>query len=232
MHYDYFDFRHSHSDAQRVKFLQDLYEDVLPRVFKGSGRSVGRVLKFLRESDFYALPCRHHPFVGGTAWHQAASLVYAYADHCPPDAGSECRQRFQQWQPQWRGLTPMSVALVCLLHDVGNAHHPKLFFPDRIMRRHGRKSTFVLKDTLHLDLMFDENMAILHHAHADEDALRADTASHEDALAVWSMPLFHMACCCDSLAAGHRFTETELTERLAAISPLLAPTDYSAYTDF
>jgi len=217
------------SDEERQKFLQETYENILKQASKGSGRGVNKVLKYLRESDFYAIPCRHHSFVGGNAWHQLETLIYAYGDNSTHQTDDlDLTHSFQQWQPQWQELSPMSVAVVCMLHDVCNTHHPKLKFPDRIMRRHGRKSTYVLKDFLHFELMFDENMAIIHHQHKDEQTLRDNTPNEQDFQMIWEMPLFHMIQCCDSLSCLDRMTEATLLEHLPLLSPHLEPPDYSS----
>ena len=86
MHYDFFDFQHTLSDEERQLLLRDTYEHILKKVSEGSGRNVNKILKYLRESDFYAIPCRHHAFVGGNAWHQLETLVYAYGE----EVGQSC----------------------------------------------------------------------------------------------------------------------------------------------
>ncbi len=217
------------TDEERQVFLQNTFERILKKVSEGSGRSVNKIFKYLRESDFYAIPCRHHPFVGGNAWHQLETLIYAYTE----DSNHSCEDfdlptSFQQWKPQWKELTPMSVAVSCLLHDIGNTRHPKLKYPDRIMRRHGRKSTFVLKDFLHFELMFDENMAIIHHQHKKEEALRSETPNEEDFQMVWGMPLFQMIRCCDALSIIMPMTEADLIELLPQLEEYLQPPDYGA----
>jgi len=229
MHYDYFDFQHTLSDDERRQFLQETYERILKKVSQGSGRNVNKVLKYLRDSDFYTIPCRHHSFVGGNAWHQLETLIYAYESNCTLQAeGFDLPASFQQWHTQWQELMPMSVAVVCLLHDVCNTHHPKLQFPDRIMRRHGRKSTYILKDFLHFELMFDENMSIIHHQHKTEVVLLDKTPNEQDFQTVWGMPLYHMIQCCDTLSCINRMTETTLLERLPLLYPHLEPPDYTA----
>ena len=56
MHYDFFDFQHTLSDEERQLLLRDTYEHILKKVSEGSGRNVNKILKYLRESDFYAIP--------------------------------------------------------------------------------------------------------------------------------------------------------------------------------
>jgi len=229
MHYDFFDFHHTLSDTDRPQFLLDTYEHLLKTASKGSGRNVNKVLKYLRESDFYSIPCRHHPFVGGNAWHQLETLIYAYQDNCTlPCDEFDLPATFATWQPQWRELLPMSVAVASLLHDIGNTHHPKLKYPDRIMRRHGRKSTYVLKDFLRFELMFDENMSIIHHQHKSEQSLRDETPNEQDFQMVWEMPLYHMVQCCDALSCLSPMTEATLKKRIPLLDAHLQPPDYSA----
>lgn len=219
MHYPYFDFRHTLSDSDREGLLHDAYEHLLPRAAEGAGRSVNRVLKYLRESDFYSVPCRHHPFPGGNAWHQLETLHYAY--HMPaalPQAqGFDLPSLYRQWQPQWLQLSPLSLALTALLHDLCNSRHPKLRYPDRILRRHGRKSTYILKDFLRFELMFDENMAIIHHQHKTPADLRAKTPTEQDYQLIADMPLYHMIQCCDTLSCLSPLTESDLTAAVAVL---------------
>ncbi len=217
------------SDEERQIFLRETYERLLKKVSVGSGRNVNKILKYLRESDFYAIPCRHHPFVGGNAWHQLETLAYAYLGDCECTCEEfDLSDTLSQWQPQWKELMPMSVVITCLLHDCGNSHHPKLSFPDRIMRRHGRKSTFVLKDFLHFEMMFDENMAIIHHQHKSEQSLRNETPNEEDFQRIWDMPLYHMMQCCDTLSILTPLTEATLLKELPKLDPYLQPPDYGA----
>ncbi|MBR3987532.1 MAG: hypothetical protein IKK04_10320 [Bacteroidales bacterium] len=227
MHYDFFDFQHTLSDEERQQLLRDTYEHILKKVSEGSGRNVNKILKYLRESDFYAIPCRHHAFVGGNAWHQLETLVYAYGE----EVGQSCDDfdlstTFSTWRPQWQALMPISVVVASLLHDVGNTHHAKLRFPDRVMRRHGRKSTYVLKDFLHFELMFDENMTIVHHQHKTEQSLRDETPDEETFRMIWEMPLYHQLRCCDTLSILAPMTEDKLMKSLEAIEEHLLPPDY------
>ena len=219
MHYPYFDFRHTLSDSDREGLLHDAYEHLLPRAAEGAGRSVNRVLKYLRESDFYSVPCRHHPFPGGNAWHQLETLHYAL--HAPallPQAqGFDLPSLYRQWQPQWLQLSPLSLALTALLHDLCNSRHHKLRYPDRILRRHGRKSTYILKDFLRFELMFDENMAIIHHQHKTPADLRAQTPTEQDYQLIADMPLYHMIQCCDTLSCLCPLTESDLTAAVAVL---------------
>ncbi len=211
------------SDEERREFLRYAYEHILNKVSDGTGRNVGRILKYLRESDFYTIPCRHHAFVGGNAWHQLETLVYAYVDcSAIPCAMPD----FNLWRPQWHGLEPMSIAMVSLLHDVCNSRHPKLQYPGRIMRRHGRKSTYILKDFLHFELMFDENMAIIHHRHKTEQDLQEFVLNDVNFKTIWEMPLYHMIRCCDSLSILSPIAEQALKERLIALEKYLLPPGY------
>lgn len=215
MHYDYHDFKHAMTDAERSAWLREQYETVMAKVAEGSGRKIIRLMKFLRESDFYSVPCRHHPFAGGNAWHQLETFAYALSDTCP---SAPLAEPFGRWQPEWSQLDKMSLAVACLLHDVCNAGYGgavKVNYPDRIRPRHGRKSTFVLVDYLKFDLMFDENMAIIHHTHKDEETLRLKTPTEQDYDNIMAMPLYHMMCLCDTLSCTCRMTEQELKARLA-----------------
>ena len=210
------------SDEVRQTLLRDTYERILKKVSEGSGRNVNRVLKYLRESDFYAIPCRHHPFAGGNAWHQLETLIYAFeADTDQTCDDFDLPNTFRLWHTQWLELMPMSVAVASLLHDICNTHHPKLKFPDRIMRRHGRKSTYVLKDFLRFELMFDENMAIIFHRQKSEESLRNETPNEEDFKIIWDMPLYHMIQCCDTLSILTPMAEASLVERLTLIETQL-----------
>ena len=219
MHYAYFDFRHTLSDTDRQQLLQQTFERLLTQAAEGSGRSLVRLLRYLRQSDFYAIPCRHHPFPGGNAWHQLETLHYAY--HMPallPQAqGFDLPSLYRQWQPQWLQLSPLSLALTALLHDLCNSRHPKLRYPDRILRRHGRKSTYILKDFLRFELMFDENMAIIHHQHKTPAELRAQTPTEQDYQLIADMPLYHMIQCCDTLSCLCPLAESDLTAAVAVL---------------
>lgn len=200
MHYEYFEYNHVMDDEARVAFLQRVYEAIFNRVSQGSGRRVNRLLRFLRESDFYRVPCRHHQFVGGNAWHQLEVWLHAM------EGGS-----------RWGELDAMGVAVTCLLHDISNAGHEgatRVDYPARIRGRHGRKSTFILVDVLKFDLMFDENMAIIHHEHKGEDSLRDNTPNEADFEMVWGMPMYQMICWCDDVEVAERMTEARLMEGL------------------
>lgn len=227
MHYDYFDFQHQMNDDDRVKFIQKIYEELLTTVAEGSGRKVNKLLRFLRESDFYRIPCRHHAFVGGNAWHQIETLIYAYSQ---PEKGAAQNyshwDSYHEWQPQWLAGDPMGIVIVSLMHDICNVQEIK--YPDRIMRRHGRKSTYVIKDFLKFDLMFDENMAIIHHLHKDPQILRENVFTEEDCNNILSMPLYQMIRHCDTLSCIARMTEAELTQRLPSLRAAIAQhhTDY------
>lgn len=215
MHYDYFDFQHTMTDAERSRWLREQYELILARVSDGSGRKINRLLKFLRESDFYTVPSRHHAFVGGNAWHQLETLAYAF-EPLPPSASPE----LQEWQRRWQAEDRMSVAVVCLLHDICNAGYGgsiKVDYPQRIRPRHGRKSTYVLIDFLKFDLMFDENMAIIHHHHVTDEELRLHTLTDEDASRVWDMPLYRMVVYCNQQSADSRMTERQLQSSVQSV---------------
>lgn len=223
MHYAYFDFRHTLSDTDRQQLLQQTFERLLTQAAEGSGRSLVRLLRYLRQSDFYSIPCRHHPFPGGNAWHQLETLLHAYLTPpaLPPADDSGLSDSYPLWQPQWQQLPPLSIVLTCLLHDIGNTHHPRLHFPDRIMRRHGRKSTYILHDFLRLDLMFDENMAIIHHQHQSPALLRDNTPTEQDFQLILAMPLYHMICCCDALSCRLPMAEADLLRRLPELETRL-----------
>lgn len=197
------------TDEQRIAWLRDTYERILTQVSQGSGRRINRLLRYLRESDFYSIPCRHHNFVGGNAWHQLETYYYA---HCAEVEGYD-DEAFAEWQPRWTEGDPMGVAVTCLLHDVGNAGHDektRVDYPQRIRPRHGRKSTYLLIDHLKFDLMFDENMAIIHHQHKDEDTLRYETPDEEMFSRIWDMPLYRMIQHCDALSIDRPLDEEML----------------------
>ena len=219
MRYEFFDFQHTLSDEERIAWIRSAYETILRRELEAMGRKSSRLLRFLAESDFYTVPCRHHLFAGGNAWHQLETLAFAYGP-CPQDY--EQVSDFAHWQPQWLECFPMSLAVAALLHDISNAGYGgerHVEYPQRIKSRHGRKSTYVLVDYLKFDLMFDENMAILHHEHKSEDELRLNTPNTEDFEMIWAMPLFHMIQHCDTLSTIVRMNEQELRSR---VEPLLA----------
>lgn len=217
MHYDFFDHQHTLADDQRVEWLRQQYESLLTQAFAEYGRKGRKVMRFLRESDFYTVPCRHHNFVGGNAWHQLETLVYALGSECPD---AELSADFARWQPLWKDCFQMSIAVACLLHDICNAGYGgsvKVTYPDRIRPRHGRKSTYVLAEFLKFELMFDENMAIIHHQHKTEDELRLNTRSEEDFQKVWEMPLYHMTCICDELSIRRPLTEAQLRQSVSSL---------------
>lgn len=217
MHYDFFDHKHSLTDEERTEWLRSQYERILTAALGEYGRKEKKLLRFLRESDFYTIPCRHHNFVGGNAWHQLETLAYAYGSRCPDE---ELAGDFALWQPQWKDCFAMSICVAALLHDICNAGYggsAKVVYPDRIRPRHGRKSTYVLAEHLKFELMFDENMAIIHHQHKSEDDLRINTRSEDDFRKVWEMPLFHMTTICDELSIRHPMTEAQLREAIEAI---------------
>lgn len=205
------------SDEERVAWLRESYERIIGAVAEGSGRRVNRVLRYLRESDFYTIPCRHHNFVGGNAWHQLETL--AYSRHTEVE-GYEDAEGFAEWQPRWAEGDPMGVVVVSLLHDVCNAGHDektRVDYPQRIRPRHGRKSTYLLKDHLRFELMFDENMAIIHHQHKDEERLRLETPTEEDFERIWEMPLYRMVLHCDTLSIEHPMDEETLIKEIDCI---------------
>lgn len=208
MHYNYFDFQHTWDDNERAIFLQQTFEQILTHTADGSGRKIKRLLRFLRESDFYRIPCRHHTFPGGNAWHQLETYIYALTT-CPEryDFADDYRQQ----RLQWLAGDPMGIAITALLHDIGNVQGVE--FPHRILRRHGRKSTYILVDHLKFDLMFDENMSIIHHQEKDLDTLRDSCPTEADAQRIWEMPLYQMVRHCDTLSCEFRMTESELQQR-------------------
>lgn len=208
MHYDYFEFQHTMSDTQRVEYLRQCYEQIFSIVVEGTYRNINRVMKHLRTSQFYSIPCRHHQFVGGNAWHQLETFCYAFAPSCP--AGSELCSSFAEQQPLWLASDKLSMAIVCLLHDLGNV--PGVEFPSRILKRHGRRSTYVLADKLKFELMFDENMSIIYHQFHDFEELRYAVSDQEMLHRIWEFPLFRMIQHCDTLSITHRLTEGQLTQ--------------------
>lgn len=219
MHYGYFDFQHTWSDGERAAFLQNAFEQILTHAAEGSGRKISRLLRFLRESDFYRIPCRHHPFAGGNAWHQLETYTHALAVR---QTGYALNGEYRASMPQWLGGDPLGIAITALLHDIGNVQGME--YPPRILRRHGRKSTYVLVDYLKFDLMFDENMSIIHHQEKDLDTLRDNCPTEEDAQRIWEMPLYQMVRHCDAISCECRMTESELRQHTERILSALQKT--------
>lgn len=220
MHYDYFEFGHTMGDTERVQYLHDMYERIFGHVVEGTYRNINKVMRFLRQSDFYSIACRHHQFVGGNAWHQLETLCHAYIDPFALGArGYDEVELYRQEQPLWLEADRLSVAIVCLLHDAGNVTHVE--FPPRVLKRHGRRSTYVLTDLQRFDLMFDENMAIIYHAEKDAEALRYATPDEETFQRVWEFPLYRMVRHCDAISCQCRLTEAQLKSRLEQLCQML-----------
>lgn len=218
MHSNYYDFEHTLSDEARVAFLHDAYERILCHTVEGTYRNINRVMKFLRQSDFYSLPCRHHAFVGGNAWHQLETMCHAFIK---PDLESETElaKSYIQLQPTWQESDTFGKAVVCLLHDIGNVQNVP--FPSRIMKRHGRRSTYVLIDHLKFELMFDENMAIIYHQQHTPDELRYATPDEEAYERISAFPLYQMVQLCDAISAEAPLAEQLLMARLESLYQLL-----------
>lgn len=220
MHYDYFDFEHRMTDDERVAYLHEVYEQVLGRTAEGSYRNVNRVMRFLRQSDFYSIACRHHPFVGGNAWHQLETLCHAFIDPFESgDRGYALVDEYRAERASWLEADRFGVAVVCLLHDAGNVTGVE--FPSRVLRRHGRRSTYVLTDVNRFDLMFDENMAIIYHQQKDAEALRYAVSDEEVFERVSSFALYRMICHCDEISCVAPLTEAELRGRVEGLLALL-----------
>lgn len=213
MHYDYFDFEHRMSDEERVRFLHDAYERIFCTVVEGTYRNINKVMRFLRTSDFYKVACRHHQFVGGNAWHQLECFCHAYLD--PFERGAKGYDQVEQYRAerqQWLEADRLGVAIVCLLHDAGNVTGVE--FPPRVLKRHGRRSTYVLTDLNRFDLMFDENMAIIYHQEKDSEALRYAAPDEEAFERISGFALYRMIRHCDEISCQCRMTEAELMARL------------------
>lgn len=220
MHYDYFEFQHTMTDAERVQFLHDAYERIFGKVVEGTYRNINKVMRFLRQSDFYSIACRHHQFVGGNAWHQLETLCHAYLD--PFDRGAQGYEEvglYRQQRPEWLEADRLGVAIVCLLHDAGNVTGVE--FPSRVLKRHGRRSTYVLTDVNRFELMFDENMAIIYHQQKDPEELRYAAPDEETMGRILAFPLYRMIRHCDAISCQCRMTEAELKVRLEELYGVL-----------
>lgn len=220
MHYDYFEFEHTMTDAERVAYLHQTYERIFKCVIEGTYRNINKVMRFLRQSDFYSIACRHHQFVGGNAWHQLETLCHAYIDPFELGAtGYDEVALYRQERAQWLEADRLGVSIVCLLHDAGNVTGVE--FPPRVLKRHGRRSTYVIADLQRFDLMFDENMAIIYHAEKDPEALRYATPDEETFQRVSEFPLYRMVRHCDAISCQCRLTEAQLTSRLEQLCQML-----------
>lgn len=220
VHYDYFEFRHTLSDEERVQFLHDAYERIMALTIGGTYRNINKVMRFLRTSDFYRIACRHHQFVGGNAWHQLETLCHAFLD--PFDRGAKGYDEvdlYRQQRAEWLEADRFGIAVVCLLHDAGNV--TGVDFPGRVLKRHGRRSTYVLTDLCRFDLMFDENMAIIYHQEKDPEALRYATPDEETFERILAFPLYRMIRHCDAISCTCRLTESELQSRLEELYTML-----------
>lgn len=218
MHANYYDFEHCMSDDARVDFLHEAYERIFSHTVEGTYRNINRVLKFLRQSDFYSIPCRHHAFVGGNAWHQLETMCHAFIQ---PElsANSPLIENYCQLLPLWKDADTFGKAIVCMLHDIGNVQNVQ--FPPRIMKRHGRRSTYVLIDHLKFELMFDENMAIIYHQQHSEEELRYATPDEEAYDRISQFGLYQMVQICDTISAEAPLTEQLLKMRLESLYQLL-----------
>lgn len=220
MHYDYFEFEHTMSDDERVQFIHDAYERIFGTVIEDTYRNINKVMRFLRQSDFYRIACRHHQFVGGNAWHQLECLCHAFLDPFSHGAsGYEEVDLYRKEQAEWIEADRLGIAIVCLLHDAGNVTGVE--FPPRVLKRHGRRSTYVLTDMNRFDLMFDENMAIIYHQEKDPEDLRYATPDEESFERILQFPLYRMIRHCDAISCQCRMTEAELVSRLAELYEVL-----------